>query len=249
MSGDESQEQVSKPREIVSLEEIKVLSHPIRADVMRRLSIASEPLSVRELAAAMGFDAPKLHYHAALLEEHGFIEVAETRLSGKRLERRYRVSADHFHLGEGVLPAALKEVASRFVSSLRDAARGFVDLPGDPEAAPAPPAASPAAEPSAGRPDASQSASEPAVDLGKHHQPSDARRLGSQIASEFSVYVGFDGVEELSSRLRDLWQRFVRDHPPRAGEPLWRVDLVFGAAEASEADGEADARTDTKDPA
>jgi DNA-binding transcriptional ArsR family regulator len=73
---------------------LRVVSHPLRLRILEHLRAhAGEPISVKEIAAALNTSQTKLYYHVNLLVEHGLIHVAETRLVSGIVERRYRVTA------------------------------------------------------------------------------------------------------------------------------------------------------------
>ena len=66
---------------------------------MRVMKAAAEPRSVREIAEALGVPTTRLYYHVNMLEEAGFLDVVETRKSGARIEKIYRVAAKSFRAG------------------------------------------------------------------------------------------------------------------------------------------------------
>ena len=69
--------------------QFEALSSPIR---MRVLKAAQAPRSVREIAEALNVPITRLYYHVNLLEAAGFLAVVQTRKSGARLEKLYRVT-------------------------------------------------------------------------------------------------------------------------------------------------------------
>lgn len=78
---------------------------PIRS---RLLSEMSEPTSAASLATRVGLARQKVNYHLRALEEHGLVEVAETRKWGGLTERLLVASAASYI----VSPAALGRAAS-----------------------------------------------------------------------------------------------------------------------------------------
>jgi len=66
---------------------------------MRILKAAAEPRSIKEIAEALGVPPTRLYYHVNMLEEVGFVDVVETRKSGARIEKIYRVAAKSFRAG------------------------------------------------------------------------------------------------------------------------------------------------------
>ena len=88
---------------IDDVEQLKVLSDALRLQLLDVLSDEAERgATAKELAEALGTKQTKLYRHLALLEEHGFIRVVETRLVSGILEKRY---------GDG--PATASTVAVR----------------------------------------------------------------------------------------------------------------------------------------
>jgi DNA-binding transcriptional ArsR family regulator len=77
---------------------------PIRS---RLLSELAEPGSAASLAARMGMPRQKVHYHLRALEEHGLVQVAETRKWGGLTESLFLSSATSFL----VSPTAMGPVA------------------------------------------------------------------------------------------------------------------------------------------
>jgi DNA-binding transcriptional ArsR family regulator len=76
---------------IESLETLKIVSDPLRLRLLALLR--DEPRSVKEIAQALDVPLKKLYYHVNLLEEHGLIRVADTRVISGIIEKHYRVTA------------------------------------------------------------------------------------------------------------------------------------------------------------
>ncbi|HEY1012227.1 MAG TPA: helix-turn-helix domain-containing protein [Herpetosiphonaceae bacterium] len=72
-------------------EALKVLTDPLRAQMFEAL--AQEQLSPRQLGERLGVAASKLYYHLNMMEKHGFIAVAETRMVANLVEKLYRAAA------------------------------------------------------------------------------------------------------------------------------------------------------------
>lgn len=61
-----------------SLEEINVVSDPIRLNIIMNLGLT--PKTAQDLSDKMGVSRSKIHYHLKILEENGIIEVVDTEL-------------------------------------------------------------------------------------------------------------------------------------------------------------------------
>ena len=76
---------------IADLETLKVVSDPLRLNILNRLR--GEARTAKELARALHLSQTKLYYHLGLLEQHGLIRVTGTRLVSGILEKQYQASA------------------------------------------------------------------------------------------------------------------------------------------------------------
>jgi DNA-binding transcriptional ArsR family regulator len=76
---------------IESLETLKVISDPLRLRLLALLR--DEPRPVKAIAQALDVPLKKLYYHVNLLEEHGLIRVADTKVISGIIEKHYRVTA------------------------------------------------------------------------------------------------------------------------------------------------------------
>jgi DNA-binding transcriptional ArsR family regulator len=76
---------------IDNLETLKVVADPLRLKILELLR--REPQTVKQLAAAIDVPIKKLYYHVNLLEEHGLIRVASTRVVSGIIEKQYQVTA------------------------------------------------------------------------------------------------------------------------------------------------------------
>lgn len=110
--------------------DLAVLYDPVRYRIVRQLS---KPRSVKEVAAALGVPAASLYYHFGLLEEHGFVEQAGTRRSGRKPERLYRSTVHSFRVApalrdtpvarsNGLIVGALYDIAQEYATALAAAA-------------------------------------------------------------------------------------------------------------------------------
>lgn len=85
---------------IADLERLKVLTHPLRLQLLERLKRAR---TVKELAAELDLPPTKLYYHVNLLEEKGFIQVVDTQIVSGIIEKQYQAIARQFVLDEKML--------------------------------------------------------------------------------------------------------------------------------------------------
>ena len=59
-----------------TLEEIKIVSDPIRLEII--MNLGDQPKTAQDLSELMKMSRPKLHYHLNILEDKGIIEVVDT---------------------------------------------------------------------------------------------------------------------------------------------------------------------------
>jgi predicted ArsR family transcriptional regulator len=92
---------------ISDVEQLKAISDPLR---LRLIEIASEdpgrPWTAKALAEKLGTKQTKLYHHLNLLEERGFLRVAETRMVSGILEKGYAATARSYRLEPGLLGQA-----------------------------------------------------------------------------------------------------------------------------------------------
>ena len=74
-------------------ETLKVLYDPLR---FKLVGLLRDGRTAKELAEELGRPLTSLYYHLNLLVEHGLVEVAEERISGRAVERVFRRGADEF---------------------------------------------------------------------------------------------------------------------------------------------------------
>lgn len=82
---------------------VEAALHPVRAAILDALS---EPGSATTVAAAIGSTRQKVNYHLKSLEDHGLVELAETRTWGGITERVVRRAARHLVVPPDVLQHA-----------------------------------------------------------------------------------------------------------------------------------------------
>jgi DNA-binding transcriptional ArsR family regulator len=115
-------------RVIDDLEALKAISDPLRLRILDLTSSdPSRAWTAKELAAALGTSQTKLYHHLTLMQEHGFLRVAETRLVSGIQERRYAATAHGFHVDRGLLAGSAGETAlAKTLDVLFDKARGEI---------------------------------------------------------------------------------------------------------------------------
>jgi predicted ArsR family transcriptional regulator len=97
---------------LTDVEQLKVIGDPFRIQVIE--AMAEDPdqgWTAKELAGRLGVKQTKLYHHLALLEQHGFIAVAETRLVSGILEKRYRASAHGYRVDHSLLTGSGSQTA------------------------------------------------------------------------------------------------------------------------------------------
>jgi DNA-binding transcriptional ArsR family regulator len=126
---------------ITNLETLKVISEPLRLQILELL--ADEPRTVKQLAGELKMAATRLYYHVNLLELHGLIRVTGTRIVSGIIEKQYQVSASRFRgersllnlaplEGDDALDMLLSSVFEQMRGEIRDSAqRGLIDFSPD----------------------------------------------------------------------------------------------------------------------
>lgn len=100
---------------IDNLETLKVLSDPLR---MQILEVMRYPITVKEVAKALGLPQTKLYYHVGQMEEHDLIRVVETRVVSGIIEKQYQVVAKYFKVDRSLL-AVVKDDTESFIEVFR----------------------------------------------------------------------------------------------------------------------------------
>lgn len=126
---------------IDDLETLKVLSDPQRMQIAELMS--GKPRTVKQVAKELGTTPHKLYYHVKLLEDHGLLQVVETRLVSGIVEKHYQITAKDITVADGLLsvskPEGKDEIAALissildgtkadFIRSLRIRAKGEVQM-------------------------------------------------------------------------------------------------------------------------
>jgi DNA-binding transcriptional ArsR family regulator len=115
-------------RVLDDLEQLKVASDALRLQLLDVMS--SDPQrgwTAKELAEALETKQTKLYHHLALLDDHGFIRVAETRMVSGIQEKRYQVTAIAFRVERSLLSGAGGESAfAEVLDAILDKARNEI---------------------------------------------------------------------------------------------------------------------------
>jgi DNA-binding transcriptional ArsR family regulator len=112
---------------IDNLETLKIVADPLRLKVLELLR--RKPQTVKQLAAAMSIPLKKLYYHVNLLEAHGLIRVASTRIVSGIIEKQYQVTAYRLSVERALLspPApASDEGVDAYLSLILDHAKSEI---------------------------------------------------------------------------------------------------------------------------
>ena len=133
------------PTELVidDVEKLKVISDPLRIKILEFASAdLAKGFTAKELAARLGTSQTKLYRHLNLMEEHGFLRVAETRMVSGIQERRYAATAHAFRVDRSLFNRGGGEAAiSDVLDALFDSARadigaamhaGLIDMEAEP---------------------------------------------------------------------------------------------------------------------
>jgi hypothetical protein len=113
---------------ITDVEQLKVIGEPLRLQLIEVMAIdPARSWTAKELAEHLGTKQTKLYHHLALLEEHRFIRVAETRVVSGILEKRYQATAHGYHVDRALLTGAGAESAvSSAIDAMFDKARSEI---------------------------------------------------------------------------------------------------------------------------
>ena len=112
---------------LTDIEQLKAISDPLR---LQMLEVMSEPpmhpWSAKELAARMRTKQTKLYHHLAVLEERGFIAVADTRVVSGILEKRYQPTANSFRVDRALFGGADSEAVGHVLDAIFEKARSEI---------------------------------------------------------------------------------------------------------------------------
>jgi DNA-binding transcriptional ArsR family regulator len=108
-----------KPELIITdLETLKVVSDPLRQRILELTLI--ESLTTKQIAEALEAAPSKIYYHVRLLEKHGLIKVAETRLIANMVENLYQTAAESFRVDPRLLLSPTSESSQAFDQVIAD---------------------------------------------------------------------------------------------------------------------------------
>lgn len=112
---------------LTDLAQLKALTHPLRLDLIETMNREPERTwSAKELAEALATSQTKLYHHLSLLERHGIVRVAETRVVSNIIEKRYQASARSFRADRALLTATAGGSVGPVVDTILDAARAEI---------------------------------------------------------------------------------------------------------------------------
>jgi DNA-binding transcriptional ArsR family regulator len=92
---------------IESIDVLKAVFDPLRMRILE--AFAGQPRTVKEVAEDLGATPHRLYYHVNMLEEHGLLIVAETRMISGILEKHYKLAARHLIVAPSLLRFGTRE--------------------------------------------------------------------------------------------------------------------------------------------
>ena len=113
---------------ITDVEALRVISDPLRLEILELVSSDVERTwTAKEIASSLATSQTKLYHHLNLMEEHGFLRVAETRLVSGIQERRYAAAAHGYRVARELLAGSAGEAAlASTLDALFDKARAEI---------------------------------------------------------------------------------------------------------------------------
>jgi DNA-binding transcriptional ArsR family regulator len=110
---------------IKDLETLKVLTDPLRLQIMEVLSL--EPQTVNQVADKLGLSGSRLYYHFNMLEERRLIKVVETRTVNNIIEKVFWMSAEEISIDKDLLSISaegtqenIRQIMESTVDALHD---------------------------------------------------------------------------------------------------------------------------------
>jgi hypothetical protein len=89
---------------IDNLETLRLLTDPLRISIMQAFAAdPGTPRTVKQVAAELLAGPTKLYYHVNLLEEHGLLRVADSRVVSGIIEKSYLPAARNFTIDASLL--------------------------------------------------------------------------------------------------------------------------------------------------
>lgn len=110
---------------ISNLETLRLLADPLRISIMQAFASTSAPRTVKQIAAELGAKPTKLYYHFNLLEEHGLVRVAESRVVSGIIEKSYLPAARSFTIDAAIVqvtPGGREAAAATMAALLQTSA-------------------------------------------------------------------------------------------------------------------------------
>ena len=111
---------------IDNLETLKLLADPLRVEIMQAFAAAPDVAkTVKQVAQALRAKPTKLYYHVNLLEEHGLLHVAESRVVSGIIEKSYLPAARSFTIDSSlvqVTPGGREAVVATMAALLQTSA-------------------------------------------------------------------------------------------------------------------------------
>ena len=111
---------------VKELEQLKGMTDPLRVAVLGQAIAA--PVTIAQVAEALGENPRKLYYHFTELERLGLIRVAETRRKGNLLEKWYRAVARFYSVDWSLFhrsPEGMAAFADSITAMLHNSALDF----------------------------------------------------------------------------------------------------------------------------
>jgi len=109
---------------IANLETLRMLTDPLRMRLMSAFADQPEtPLTVKQLANQLEVRPTRLYYHVNLLEEHGLIKVASSRVVSGIIEKSYIPAARSINIDQELLKVspAGREATAATIQALMQA--------------------------------------------------------------------------------------------------------------------------------
>lgn len=105
---------------------LRVVSDRLRMSILEALGAGAA--TVKAVAAKIGMAAGKLYYHFDLLERHGLIKVARTRMVSGIAEKAYVTAARSFRVDRALLsPGKVDRTLETLLSAVIDGTRADIE--------------------------------------------------------------------------------------------------------------------------
>ncbi len=112
---------------ITDVEQLRAISDPLRLQMIE--CMGEQPIqswTAKELAERLGTKQTKLYHHLNLLEQRGFIRVAETRVISGILEKRYEVVALSFRVDRSLFAGGSEDAIAGVLDAIFEKARNEI---------------------------------------------------------------------------------------------------------------------------